>query len=57
MWRRDLKAIKEGFAEKVTFELGFKGWGGVHQLDNMEKAVEGKAEMNEPMKELMEKTA
>lgn len=52
-----MKAIKEGFAEKMTFELVFKGWGGVHQLDNMEKAVEGKAEMNEPMKELMKKTA
>lgn len=47
MWWRDLKAIREGFSEEVTFKLDFEGWGRVHQLHNMERTIQGKAEMNE----------
>lgn len=59
-WRRDLKAIGEDFSEEVTFKLDFEGWRGVHQLDNIERTVQGKAEMNEwineQMNEFMERT-
>lgn len=50
-WKRDLKAIIEGFSEEVTFKLDLEGWGGVHQLDSIERAVQGKAEVNEYMTE------
>lgn len=48
-WKKDLKAIRGGFSEEVTFKLDLEGWVGVYQLDNVKRVVHGKAGVNDWM--------